>query len=110
MKVIRAAALALVVCASLAAAPAATADTHGWQVHCGDDLKPLGYGWFGSKGLNVDCTTVRRVANHYTFESAGDRHFNGWSCDDDQVATEIWRVDCKRQRNGHEHVRFKFGA
>jgi hypothetical protein len=102
--------LGIAVAALVVPAPAAAGSGHGWQVHCGDDAQGMGYGWFDSKGFNVSCRAVRRVANHYTFGKPGDRRFNGWRCDDDQVATEIWRVDCKRRRGDHEHVRFKFGA
>jgi hypothetical protein len=108
-----AAGVAVLVLALLVALPGtASADLgHGWHVRCGDDKHGFGYGWFDSKGFNVRCSTVRRVAEHYTFETGGDRRFNGWRCDDDRIATEVWRADCKRRRNGeHQHVRFKYGA
>jgi hypothetical protein len=90
-------------------APATPAVNHGWDVRCGADLR-AGYGWFGSKGFNVNCPTVRFVADHYTFEEPGDHHFAGWHCDEDRIAEEIWRVDCKNRRGTLEHIRFKYGA
>ena len=89
---------------------AAAEPKHGWDVRCGHSFEQ-GFGWFASRGYNRDCRSVRRVANHYVFESFGDRRFNGYRCDEDQVGDEVWRVDCKRRRNGeHQHVRFKYGA
>jgi hypothetical protein len=103
--------VAVLATASVVGVPAVEARVeHGWHVRCGDGLHPLGYGWFDSKGFNVSCRTVRQVADRYTFDEPGDENFNGWRCDDDRIATEIWRVDCTRRRGEHEHVRFKFGA
>jgi hypothetical protein len=109
--------LAVAVCligASATPSVAAPRDGHGWQVHCGGDSHGLGYGWFDSKGFNVSCRSVRRVANHYTFKKPGDRKFNGWRCDADRAGPsefEDSRVDCKRRQGGrHQHVRFKVGV
>ena len=101
--------------AMLAACAASTASGapagHRWDVKCGDDDKPAGYGWFDSKGHNVNCPTVRFVADVYTFQSPGDHHFGGWRCDPDPIAEEISRVDCRPRRGGqHLHIRFKVGA
>jgi hypothetical protein len=100
----------LAVLATLAlSAPAGADPSHGWDVKCGQSFDD-GFGWFDAKGYNVACSVVRRAANNYVF--GGDPSPKGWGrCDEDQIGDEVWRVDCKRRKNGeHQHVRFKFGA
>jgi hypothetical protein len=110
MTAIRMLAVALVVCGSLvAASPAAAGPGHGWDVRCGQSFDN-GFGWFDLKGYNVACSVARKAANRYVF--GGDSSPKGWGrCQERQIGDEVWKVDCKRQKNGaHQHVRFKYGA
>ncbi len=91
------------------AGPAAAQPSHGWDVRCGQSFDD-GFGWFDAKGYNVSCRAVRKAANRYVF--GGDPSPKGWGrCDEKQIGDEVWKVNCKRRKNGeHQHVRFKFGA
>ncbi len=41
----------------------------------------------------------------------GENRPKGWRCSEAQIGDEVFRVNCKRTKDGeHQHVRFKFGA
>jgi hypothetical protein len=103
-----AAVLATVVSLVLAT-PAAAHPDHDWDVRCGESFDN-GFGWFNLKGYNVACSVARKAANRYVFD--GDPSPKGWGrCGERQVGDEVWKVNCKRRKNGeHQHVRFKYGA
>lgn len=108
MKAIRRLAVVLVLAASFAvASPAAAEPAHGWDVHCGQS-GTQGGAWWGLKGYNVACSVARKVANQYTFH--GVQNPRGWRCSRVQIGDEIYRTNCKRNKDGeHQHIRFKYG-
>jgi hypothetical protein len=100
----------LLVLAVIAVLPAVDPDdaSAGHFRKCGDQ-KSRGAGWFDAKAAGVDCRTARQVARQYTWQ--GVKRPKGFRCDDDRIATEIWRVKCRRTESGHRDlVKFKFGA
>jgi hypothetical protein len=99
--------LMLAVIATLAALGPEVASAGHFR-KCGDQ-KSKGAGWFDAKAAGVDCRTARQVARQYTWQ--GVKNPKGFRCDDDRIATEIWRVKCRRSESGHRDlVKFKFGA
>jgi hypothetical protein len=100
------AALALV-----AASPAAAHSPAGGTTKCGDGIVN-GSGWYRLKATDVSCGAARKLAGHYVFEAGGnDDGFRGWSCAEIQVADEIYKVHCLRQKDERtQKVRFLYGA
>jgi len=110
MTAVRVLAAVLALCGALAlASPAAAEPEHGWDVRCGESFDN-GFGWFALNGYNVGCSVARKAANRYVF--GGDPSPKDWGrCRERQVGDEVWKVNCKRRKNGeHQHVRFKYGA
>lgn len=102
-------ALALLIAGALVAPSGAAAEPpHGWDVRCGSSLDE-GAGWWALRGYNVACSVARKTANRHVFRN--DPAPKGWKCRDVQIGDEVWRTNCKRQKDGeHQHLRFKFGA
>jgi len=109
MAALRKLAVVAVLAASVTtAAPAAADVSHGWDVRCGSSLDE-GAGWWALRGYNTACSVARKTANRYVFRN--DPAPKGWRCSDVQIGDEVWRANCKRQKDGeHQHLRFKFGA
>ena len=109
MKTLKILAVVEVAGAALFAATS-SASAHGFPKRCGDQ-PGRGAGWFDVRSYQTNCHRARAVSDYFVWESGGDHRFFGWRCDDDRIATEIWKVDCKSRKRGfHQHVRFKFGA
>ncbi len=108
------AALAIAICAPLAlAGPVAAAPPGGWTVKCGDHFINHS-GWFNLKGSVVKCSVAKKVANTYVFKNGGESHgfeYNGWTCRNKQIADEVTRTRCKRDRGEQrQRIQFRFGA
>ena len=100
-------ALLIAAAVPLAGAPAASA---GSFTQCGDG-QVNGSGWYNLKAENVACNPARKLADHYVFEAGGnDDGFKGWSCAEQQVGDEVWKVKCGRDKNGGQRAKFKYGA
>jgi hypothetical protein len=110
MPALRKLAVVAVLAASFAVvSPAPAEPPHGWDVHCGRSINENGAGWWNLKGYNVACAVARKTANRHVFRN--DPAPKGWHCRDVQIGDEVWRTNCKRQKDGeHQHIRFKFGA
>ena len=89
------------------AAPASA----GSYTQCGDG-QVNGSGWYNLKAKNVACNPARSLADHYVFEAGGnDDGFKGWSCTEEQVGDEVWKVKCGRGKAGvTQRAKFKYGA
>lgn len=103
--------LALIVAAAIPVAGAGPASARGSFSQCGDG-QVNGSGWYNLKALNVSCGAARKLADHYVFEAGGnDDGFKGWSCAQEQLGDELWRVRCERQKHGSDQrAKFKYGA
>jgi hypothetical protein len=107
--------LALLLCAFAAAyivssaAPTPAQAGGDYFERCGSQSHE-GAGWYHVRAHNVSCRVARHVARYF-WNSGGDTHFEGWTCDSEQIGDEVWRAKCTRYRRGRlQVVRFQYGA